>query len=415
MADREVSLDVTANDRASGVFARLGQVIQRAGQDAEDGYDRSVEGADRAEQRAMGFRDTLTGVQDTMKGTSMIAKGDLFNGFLTLGMGIGDLASGFANLLIPTFQKVLAVGVQGTVMWARNTAAMVANRAVSVAGAVATGVMTAAQWALNAAMTANPIGLVIVAIVALVAAVVIAYKKSETFRAIVQASMRGVLVAFQLLWAGAKALFGWISDHWGTISKIISGPIGLAARFVVQHWDEIKRGTADKVGAMIAFVRSIPQRIKDAVGDLGGLLKRAGESVLDGLLAGLRRKWDDVQGFFRNLTSKIPDWKGPAQRDRRLLVPAADMIMGGFTEQVGKHLPSVRGAFTGVTEAIPQAVTAAAGGRGAVGGGITIHVTVQALNPTPAVGRLVMEGIEQHLTRGGAVSPRLRTAVRAHS
>ena len=39
-----------------------------------------------------------------------------------------------------------------------------------------TGIVTVAQWAWNAAMTANPIGIVIVAIAALVAIVAVAIK-----------------------------------------------------------------------------------------------------------------------------------------------------------------------------------------------------------------------------------------------
>jgi len=42
--------------------------------------------------------------------------------------------------------------------------------------------LAAAQWVLNAALTANPIGLIVVGIAALVAGFVIAYKHSETFR-----------------------------------------------------------------------------------------------------------------------------------------------------------------------------------------------------------------------------------------
>ncbi len=45
--------------------------------------------------------------------------------------------------------------------------------------------MTAVQWLLNAAMSANPIGLIVAAIAALVAGLVIAYKKSDKFREIV--------------------------------------------------------------------------------------------------------------------------------------------------------------------------------------------------------------------------------------
>lgn len=48
-----------------------------------------------------------------------------------------------------------------------------------------TRVWTATQWLLNAALTANPVGIVIVAIAALAAGIVIAWRKSETFRDIV--------------------------------------------------------------------------------------------------------------------------------------------------------------------------------------------------------------------------------------
>lgn len=44
-----------------------------------------------------------------------------------------------------------------------------------LASAAVTGVVTAAQWLLNAALTANPIGLIVVAIAAFVAALVLAY------------------------------------------------------------------------------------------------------------------------------------------------------------------------------------------------------------------------------------------------
>src|SRR5690606_41304322 len=57
---------------------------------------------------------------------------------------------------------------------------------VMLAIRIATMAWAAAQTALNFVLTANPIGLVIIAIGALVAAVVVAYRHSETFRSIVQ-------------------------------------------------------------------------------------------------------------------------------------------------------------------------------------------------------------------------------------
>ena len=156
---KQLSADVESSvGRTATALESSAKRSKQAGADMADGIERGVEGADKAEQRAMGFRDTLTGVQDTMSGTAMIAKGDLLGGFLTLGMGIGDLASGFANLLIPVLGK---------------------------AGA--------AMKALNLTFLTNPVFLVIAAIVALVAIFVIAYKRSETFRRIVNGAFGAVV------------------------------------------------------------------------------------------------------------------------------------------------------------------------------------------------------------------------------
>ncbi len=62
------------------------------------------------------------------------------------------------------------------------TAATVAWTAATTVARAATVVWTAAQWLLNVALTANPVGLVVVAIAALTAGIYLAYTRSETFR-----------------------------------------------------------------------------------------------------------------------------------------------------------------------------------------------------------------------------------------
>lgn len=56
-------------------------------------------------------------------------------------------------------------------------------------------IITAKQWLLNAAMTANPVGLIVAGIAALVAGFVVAYRHSETFRA----SIDGLIEVGKLL------------------------------------------------------------------------------------------------------------------------------------------------------------------------------------------------------------------------
>lgn len=75
----------------------------------------------------------------------------------------------------------------------------------STAMAIARGAMllaTGAQWAWNAAMTANPIGLVVVGVAALIAGVVIAWKKLDGFRNAI------------------KAVWEWLKKLWAMLKEI---------------------------------------------------------------------------------------------------------------------------------------------------------------------------------------------------
>lgn len=151
----------------------------------------------------------------------------------------------------------------------RNVIASGIHKAAMLGGTIATYAAAAAQWALNAAMTANPIGLVIIAVVALIAAFVwlgthfeavseFCTSMWESPTAAIIAFMMGpigwliyaamglianwdqVKAWFTLLWEDPKAalsqfydwvmsklggLFDWISEKWEWVRSIFSKPI----------------------------------------------------------------------------------------------------------------------------------------------------------------------------------------------
>jgi phage-related protein len=85
----------------------------------------------------------------------------------------------------------------------------------------ATVAWTFAQSALNVALFANPIGLVVLAIVALIAGLVLAYQKSEAFRNMIQqlwewlkiigTFIKDVIVGYFNLWVTAiKTVITWV-------------------------------------------------------------------------------------------------------------------------------------------------------------------------------------------------------------
>lgn len=129
-------------------------------------------------------------------------------------------------------------------------ASAVAERAAATAKRVGAG----AQWLLNTAMSANPIGLVIAAVVGLVAIFVIAYKKSETFRRIVNAAWDGIKRGAAAVWNWLKnnlvpfftktipeafgRVVGWVKDNWDMV-LLLAGPIGAAILVVKRNWGKI--------------------------------------------------------------------------------------------------------------------------------------------------------------------------------
>lgn len=142
-----------------------------------------------------------------------------------------------------------------------NTVAYGAYRAVVVAS-------TAAQWLLNAAMAANPIGLVIAAIIALIALVVAAIKYYDT---------------------------------WGATLLWFLGPVGMvisAFKSIYDNWEMIKKGFTTggiigglkALGAVLLDVVLLPMKqILTLMSNLPGSVGRAAGSAADSI-EGLRDK-----------------------------------------------------------------------------------------------------------------------------
>ncbi|CAM5265198.1 hypothetical protein SBADM41S_08314 [Streptomyces badius] len=83
---------------------------------------------------------------------------------------------------------------------------------------VATKLWTLAMIAFNLVMAANPIALIIIAIVALVAAVVYAYRNFETFRNIVDAVWNGIKTV--VLWVWENALKPTFEHIWAALQTV---------------------------------------------------------------------------------------------------------------------------------------------------------------------------------------------------
>jgi hypothetical protein len=138
-----------------------------------------------------------------------------------------DLSGQLGTKLLPAVNSAAEGLLKFTDFVARNKDVM-----VPLAAALATA--TAGIWAMNIAMAANPVGLVIVAIAGLAAGLVIAYKKSETFRNIVNTAFKVVatsaLTMVSTILLGLQKLFGILAkvpgpfqDNFRKASAAIAG------------------------------------------------------------------------------------------------------------------------------------------------------------------------------------------------
>lgn len=126
--------------------------------------------------------------------------------------------------------SIITAGAQAVISGAKIVGSFIANIVIagaqSIIAAGRIGMVTAAQWLLNAALLANPIGLVIIALAALAAGLVIAYNKSETFRNLVNGafnSIKNTLSTFKN-WLGSVFTTDW-SQKFGIMGNILNGYI----------------------------------------------------------------------------------------------------------------------------------------------------------------------------------------------
>jgi phage-related protein len=158
---------------------------------------------------------------------------------------------------------------------------------------------TAVQAALNAVMAANPVFLIVIAVVALVAAVILAYKKSETFRDIVNAAFRSVSKV-------VAEVVDFIKEHWKLLFVILTGPIGLAILEIAKHWDQIKAGGA----AVVDWVRDHFAAVKDLVTAPFSDAREVVSDVWDkvtGIIGGAKNTITSDLGAVRDVVQSIVD------------------------------------------------------------------------------------------------------------
>lgn len=245
-----------------------------------------------------------------------------------------DLASG-AISVIEALSPVIGA-VAGAIITYKG-AVMLWN-AAETAKNVVMGISTAAQWALNVAMTANPIGIVIVAIGALVGAFIVLWNKSEGFRNFWINLWEKVKAIVTSAWEGIKAGFEKIKNGISAVKEKMS-----------TMWNGVKEKTSELWGGVKNAVSEKLNNIKSAYDAHGGGLKGATFAAIEGVKEYYRTGYDAINQLTGGKLGEVVNAVGEKM----------EVVKSKFGEAFGNVKNTVMTIFENIKNGIVEKITAA--------------------------------------------------------
>lgn len=185
---------------------------------------------------------------------------------------------------------------QIVVGWAAQAAAATVNAAKVVVGWVATGAGAVAAGAVHAAQVARH-----------VAGWVLLGAQSLLHAAKVAAAWLIAMGPIGLVIAAVVGLVAVVIANWDTIRTKTAALWNAVKEMTSSAWAAIKGAVSTGVEGVMGFIRDLPGRIKDALGGLGGLLVNAGRELMEGLARGIGEKIEAVIAKVRQAVQKIKD------------------------------------------------------------------------------------------------------------
>lgn len=217
-----------------------------------------------------------------------------------------------------------------------------------------TGLVTAAQWAWNAAQLASPTTWIVIAIVALIAVIVLIATKTTWFQTAWKASWGAIKSA-------AQAVGSWFKDTlWGV--------------YIKGSWDLIK----SKGDSVVSWLKGVPRALKSAFSSVGSFISTPFRSAFNLVSTA----WNNTIG---RLNWTVPSWV-PGIGGNSIGAPSLPHFHEGGT------VPGVPGS--NVLAMLQAGETVSSVADGAANGGV-IHVKVML-----GAGVLV-EGVAKEVGRRG--------------
>jgi TP901 family phage tail tape measure protein len=215
--------------------------------DAQDALQKKIEGTNAAEEQAAVIMKTSAEKKSRMNAVwndAKIAIGEYTTAMEPYVAAGANSISVMANMKNAHDGYKLAMGGVKTMLGLAENATMLTTAKTLILSGV-TGVASAAQWAWNAAMTANPIGLVIVGVAALVGVVALCWNKFEGFRNV-------LFKGWEMLKLFGNTIKTYVVDRFKGLLSGLSGVGKALMHFFKGEWSEAwqtgKHAASDLVG-----------------------------------------------------------------------------------------------------------------------------------------------------------------------
>lgn len=305
---------------------------------------------------------------------------------------------------------------------------------------------TAVQAALNVVMAMNPIGLVVIAIAALVAAIIIAWKNSETFRDIVlgvwSALKSAAIATFNFIktfitaaWNAIKAV---TSAVWNAIKAAVSAVLNAIKTVITTYFNAYKAVITTAIGviksvfttgfnALKGIVTTAFNAVKGAISAAIGGIKSAVTAIINaikGVFKGTNFASlgsDLIRGFIGGIRAMASRAGDAAKEVAQAAVNKVKSILhigspSKLFRQFGKWTveglaiglegtQKVKSAAAGMAQDVANSfgspvLSAATVGAGGSSAGNTYNITVNSLDPRTAE-RLVVDAINGYERKNG--------------
>ena len=229
----------------------------------------------------------------------------------TLGSGVFNAVKIVAGELLTLGKNVLTAGFNAL----KTVAMWVAHKVVLIADKIITGAVTLAQWALNVAMTMNPIGIVIMAIVALIGVLTYLYFNNEQVREAIDGFGQALMNVGQII-------YGYLVEAYNTIITSLQGVwtflTGLGASFM-SYVTNLGMNILNTILAVINFFVTLPIRISlvftsiisnavSFVTNFANRLVQGATNMVNNFINKIRELPGMIQEEFNRIASMVSDF-----------------------------------------------------------------------------------------------------------